>query len=170
MAYSHRNLFGRNQKLHVSLEKGQVDSTFRINYTDPWIEGDDKRTSRTMMVQVIFDLVCRSINDIFQWEPDQDSLVFFFRTQGLQVHSSMVVATWLLFGLQLVWNSTALSGQRGVVQQDFISRYFSRTVSCFWIFSLMHCRKVITPLKSSNHFLMITTYDYNYSLLAQTPP
>ncbi|XP_050941017.1 outer envelope protein 80, chloroplastic isoform X2 [Cucumis melo] len=51
LAYSHRNLFGRNQKLHVSLEKGQVDSTFRINYTDPWIEGDDKRTSRTIMVQ-----------------------------------------------------------------------------------------------------------------------
>ncbi|XP_023532612.1 outer envelope protein 80, chloroplastic [Cucurbita pepo subsp. pepo] len=50
-AYSHRNLFGRNQKLHVSLERGQVDFTFRINYTDPWIEGDDKRTSRTIMVQ-----------------------------------------------------------------------------------------------------------------------
>ncbi|XP_022148761.1 outer envelope protein 80, chloroplastic [Momordica charantia] len=50
-AYSHRNLFGRNQKLHVSLERGQIDSIFRINYTDPWIEGDDKRTSRTIMVQ-----------------------------------------------------------------------------------------------------------------------
>ncbi|XP_050371529.1 outer envelope protein 80, chloroplastic [Argentina anserina] len=50
-AYSHRNLFGRNQKLHVSLERGQIDSLFRINYSDPWISGDDKRTSRTIMVQ-----------------------------------------------------------------------------------------------------------------------
>lgn len=51
-AYSHRNLLGRNQKLNVSLERGQIDSIFRINYTDPWIEGDDKRTSRSIMVQV----------------------------------------------------------------------------------------------------------------------
>ncbi|CAN7140671.1 hypothetical protein HID58_038879 [Brassica napus] len=50
-AYSHRNIFGRNQKLNVSLERGQIDSIFRINYTDPWIEGDDKRTSRSIMVQ-----------------------------------------------------------------------------------------------------------------------
>ncbi|KFK26193.1 hypothetical protein AALP_AA8G214700 [Arabis alpina] len=50
-AYSHRNLLGRNQKLNVSLERGQIDSIFRINYTDPWIEGDDKRTSRSIMVQ-----------------------------------------------------------------------------------------------------------------------
>ncbi|XVE60025.1 hypothetical protein DITRI_Ditri05aG0093600 [Diplodiscus trichospermus] len=50
-AYSHRNLFGRNQKLNISLERGQIDSLFRINYTDPWIEGDDKRTSRTIIVQ-----------------------------------------------------------------------------------------------------------------------
>ncbi|XP_024370540.1 outer envelope protein 80, chloroplastic [Physcomitrium patens] len=50
-AYSHRNAFGRNQKLNVSLERGQVDSMFRINYTDPWIEGDDKRTSRSINIQ-----------------------------------------------------------------------------------------------------------------------
>ncbi|KAJ1383324.1 POTRA domain [Sesbania bispinosa] len=50
-AYSHRNVFGRNQKLNISLERGQVDSIFRINYTDPWIQGDDKRTSRTIMIQ-----------------------------------------------------------------------------------------------------------------------
>ncbi|XVE78865.1 hypothetical protein DITRI_Ditri14bG0012400 [Diplodiscus trichospermus] len=50
-AYSDRNLFGRNQKLNVSLERGQIDSTFRINYTDPWIERDDKRTTRTIIVQ-----------------------------------------------------------------------------------------------------------------------
>eukprot|EP00249_Psilotum_nudum_P019651 c27360_g1_i1 orf=78-2258(+) len=50
-AYSHRNVFGKNQKLNISLERGQVDSMFRINYTDPWIEGDDKRTSRSVTVQ-----------------------------------------------------------------------------------------------------------------------
>ncbi|XP_010257285.1 PREDICTED: outer envelope protein 80, chloroplastic-like isoform X1 [Nelumbo nucifera] len=50
-AYSHRNVLGRNQKLNISLERGQIDSIFRINYTDPWIEGDDKRTSRSIMVQ-----------------------------------------------------------------------------------------------------------------------
>jgi len=52
-AYSHRNVFGRNQKLNISLERGQIDSVYRINYTDPWIQGDDKRTSRTIMIQVI---------------------------------------------------------------------------------------------------------------------
>ncbi|KAG9448439.1 hypothetical protein H6P81_008404 [Aristolochia fimbriata] len=49
--YSHRNVFGQNKKLNLSLERGQIDSIFRINYTDPWIEGDDKRTSRSLMVQ-----------------------------------------------------------------------------------------------------------------------
>ncbi|MQL94287.1 hypothetical protein Taro_026945 [Colocasia esculenta] len=51
IAYSHRNLFGRNQKFNFSMEKGQIDSIIRMNYTDPWIEGDDKRTSRSIMVQ-----------------------------------------------------------------------------------------------------------------------
>eukprot|EP00850_Spirogloea_muscicola_P010969 SM000066S20444 [mRNA] locus=s66:292568:297919:- [translate_table: standard] len=50
-AYSHRNAFGRNQKLNVSLEKGQSDSMFRLNYTDPWLEGDNKRTSRAINLQ-----------------------------------------------------------------------------------------------------------------------
>lgn len=50
-AYSHRNVFGRNQKLNISLERGQVDLIVRGNYTDPWIQGDDKRTSRTIMIQ-----------------------------------------------------------------------------------------------------------------------
>ncbi|XP_047254966.1 outer envelope protein 80, chloroplastic isoform X2 [Capsicum annuum] len=50
-AIYHKNLFGRNQKLNLSLERGQIDSIFRINYTDPWIEGDDKRTSRSIMIQ-----------------------------------------------------------------------------------------------------------------------
>ncbi|KAK2371103.1 outer envelope protein 39, chloroplastic [Trifolium repens] len=50
-AYTNRNVFGRNQKLNVSLERGQVDLIVRANYTDPWIQGDDKRTSRTIMIQ-----------------------------------------------------------------------------------------------------------------------
>ncbi|XP_027075417.2 outer envelope protein 80, chloroplastic isoform X1 [Coffea arabica] len=50
-AIYHKNLFGKNQKLNVSLERGQIDSIFRINYTDPWIEGDDTRTSRSIMIQ-----------------------------------------------------------------------------------------------------------------------
>ncbi|KAK5836300.1 hypothetical protein PVK06_012081 [Gossypium arboreum] len=50
-AYSHRNLFGRNQKLNISLERGQIESIFCINYTDPWIERDDKRASRTIIIQ-----------------------------------------------------------------------------------------------------------------------
>ncbi|KAH9324576.1 hypothetical protein KI387_004754, partial [Taxus chinensis] len=49
--YSHRNLFGRNQKFNVSVERGQIDSLFRLNYTDPWIEGDEKRTSRSITLQ-----------------------------------------------------------------------------------------------------------------------
>ena len=52
-AYSHRNVMGKNQKLNISVERGQVDSMFRINYTDPWIEGDDKRTSRSITMQVV---------------------------------------------------------------------------------------------------------------------
>jgi outer membrane protein assembly factor BamA len=44
---------GKNQKLNISVERGQVDSMFRINYTDPWIEGDDKRTSRSITMQVV---------------------------------------------------------------------------------------------------------------------
>ncbi|KAK6164164.1 hypothetical protein DH2020_001028 [Rehmannia glutinosa] len=51
IAIYHKNLFGRNQKLNLSLERGQIDSIFKMNYTDPWIEGDDKRTSRTIMIQ-----------------------------------------------------------------------------------------------------------------------
>ncbi|XP_074310543.1 outer envelope protein 80, chloroplastic-like [Silene latifolia] len=50
-AYSHRNLLGKNQKVNVSLERGQIDSIFRVNYTVPWIEGDDKRTQRSIMIQ-----------------------------------------------------------------------------------------------------------------------
>ncbi|CAI5995485.1 unnamed protein product [Closterium sp. NIES-65] len=49
--YSHRNVRGRNQKLNVAVERGQLDSIFRASYSDPWIEGDDKRTSRAINIQ-----------------------------------------------------------------------------------------------------------------------
>lgn len=38
--------------MNLSLERGQIDSIFRLNFTDPWIDGDNKRTSRTVMIQV----------------------------------------------------------------------------------------------------------------------
>jgi outer membrane protein insertion porin family len=31
---------------------------FRINYTDPWLEGDDKRTSRAINIQVRYPKLC----------------------------------------------------------------------------------------------------------------
>eukprot|EP00898_Chlorokybus_atmophyticus_P006689 jgi/Chlat1/7020/Chrsp56S06695 len=51
MKYSHNNLFGLNQKLLVAIEKGQLDSAYKVNYTDPWVEGDAYRTSRSMYIQ-----------------------------------------------------------------------------------------------------------------------
>ncbi|CAI9106536.1 OLC1v1005718C1 [Oldenlandia corymbosa var. corymbosa] len=47
----HNNLFGKNQKLNLSLERGKIDSIFKINHADPWIEGDDKRTLRSIIIQ-----------------------------------------------------------------------------------------------------------------------
>lgn len=49
--YSRRNLFGCNQKLNLLLEKSQMDSLFKLSYSDPWIKGDDKRTSRLITFQ-----------------------------------------------------------------------------------------------------------------------
>ncbi|KAL0365982.1 UNVERIFIED_CONTAM: Outer envelope protein 80, chloroplastic [Sesamum radiatum] len=51
IAICHKNLFGRNKQLHMSLESREIDSKFRMKYTDPWIEGGDKRTSRTIMIE-----------------------------------------------------------------------------------------------------------------------
>lgn len=84
-ALYHRNLFGRNQKINLSLERGQIDSIFRINYTDPWIEGDDKRTSRTIMIQVLinfFNFVSVIRHDIFT-KGDNINHPFFFVVNGL---------------------------------------------------------------------------------------
>ncbi|KAJ4827882.1 Outer envelope protein 80, chloroplastic [Turnera subulata] len=78
-AYSHRNVFGRNQKLNISLERGQIDSIFRVNYTDPWIEGDDKRTSRTIMVQN-----SRTPGNLVHHQPGNDSLTIGRVTAGVE--------------------------------------------------------------------------------------
>jgi outer membrane protein insertion porin family len=50
-SYSQRNLFGLGQRLTASAEVGQLDSTFRVAHTDPWVRGDAWRTSRTVSAQ-----------------------------------------------------------------------------------------------------------------------
>ncbi|KXZ54331.1 hypothetical protein GPECTOR_5g414 [Gonium pectorale] len=49
-SYNERNLFGLNQRLTVSAEIGQVDKLFRLQHTDPWVNSDPHRTSRTITV------------------------------------------------------------------------------------------------------------------------
>jgi outer membrane protein insertion porin family len=51
LSYSQRNLFGLGQRLVASAEVGQLDSTFRVAHTDPWVRGDAYRTSRTISAQ-----------------------------------------------------------------------------------------------------------------------
>jgi outer membrane protein insertion porin family len=51
LSYSQRNLFGLGQRLVASAEVGQMDSTFRVAHTDPWVRGDAYRTSRTISAQ-----------------------------------------------------------------------------------------------------------------------
>lgn len=48
--YNERNLFGLNQRLSASAEIGQIDKLFRIQYTDPWVNSDSHRTSRTIQL------------------------------------------------------------------------------------------------------------------------
>lgn len=51
VSYSQRNLFGLGQRLVASAEVGQLDSTFRVSHTEPWVRGDAFRTSRTISAQ-----------------------------------------------------------------------------------------------------------------------
>ncbi|XP_071914877.1 outer envelope protein 80, chloroplastic-like isoform X3 [Coffea arabica] len=78
-AIYHKNLFGKNQKLNVSLERGQIDSIFRINYTDPWIEGDDTRTSRSIMIQN-----SRTPTLVHGNQPDSNSFTIGRVTAGIE--------------------------------------------------------------------------------------
>ena len=83
--------------MNLSLERGQIDSIFRLNFTDPWIDGDNKRTSRTVMVQVYsfnmnrFPFLVASFIHMF-------IVISRARTQGLLEHLSMV-AIILTMGL-----------------------------------------------------------------------
>lgn len=45
-----RNLFGLNQKLSALVELGQADTLVRLQHMDPWVFGDQHRTSRTISV------------------------------------------------------------------------------------------------------------------------
>jgi hypothetical protein len=45
-----RNLFGLNQKLSALVELGQADTLVRLQHMDPWLFGDQHRTSRTISV------------------------------------------------------------------------------------------------------------------------
>ncbi|KAI8467202.1 MAG: surface antigen-domain-containing protein [Monoraphidium minutum] len=48
--YSQRNLFGLNQKLSALVELGAADTLVRLQHVDPWVLGDQHRTSRTISV------------------------------------------------------------------------------------------------------------------------
>lgn len=48
--YLEKNMFGLGQRLVSRMEVGQVDKLFKVEYTEPWIVGDKKRTSRTFGV------------------------------------------------------------------------------------------------------------------------
>lgn len=48
VSYQQQNLGGNNQTLGTNIQLGQNDFLFDINFTDPWIAGDDFRTSYTV--------------------------------------------------------------------------------------------------------------------------
>ena len=50
-SFSQRNLFGTGQKVAATLEAGQVDKLFRVNWADPWRAGDAWRTARSASLQ-----------------------------------------------------------------------------------------------------------------------
>ena len=50
MSWKQANLFGKGQKLSVSVDLGQTESIFKINHTDPWLWGDKHRTSRMINI------------------------------------------------------------------------------------------------------------------------
>jgi len=52
--FSQKNLGGRNQKLNGKMELGKRKHIFRLIHTDPWIEGDRYKTSRTVSIQKMF--------------------------------------------------------------------------------------------------------------------
>ncbi|MBK4731171.1 BamA/TamA family outer membrane protein [Oxynema sp. CENA135] len=61
VSYQEQNLLGRNLKLGAELQVGQRELLFDVNFTDPWIAGDENRTSYTVnafrrrSISLIFD-------------------------------------------------------------------------------------------------------------------
>ncbi|KAL9237151.1 hypothetical protein vseg_011736 [Gypsophila vaccaria] len=92
LAYSHRNLFGKNHKVNVSLERGQIDSIFRIGYKIPWVDGDNNRTRSSVMVQN-----SRVPAMVHGDQPDGNSLTIDRVTAGVEVGRP----------LRPKWNGTA---------------------------------------------------------------
>lgn len=130
IAYSHRNLFGRNQKVNFSMEKGQIDSIIRMNYTDPWIEGDDKRTSRSIMVQVFEEFLLSVCSICALMHLCETSFLLWSRLRRLLGHLCMVMVSlimlmWQLDEPQLALSSVDLWDLNGVEQLGFYFRYFS---------------------------------------------
>ncbi|XP_074291123.1 outer envelope protein 80, chloroplastic-like isoform X1 [Silene latifolia] len=93
LSYCHKNLFGKNQKVNVSLERGQIDSIFRIAYQVPWIDGDNKRTRSSIMVQNSRNPGTLVHGD----QPDGNSLTIDRVTAGVEVSRP----------LRPKWNGTA---------------------------------------------------------------
>jgi outer membrane protein insertion porin family len=48
ISYQQQNLGGNNQNLGAELQLGQRQFLFNVRFTDPWIAGDDSRTSYTV--------------------------------------------------------------------------------------------------------------------------
>jgi outer membrane protein insertion porin family len=66
VSYQEQNLGGNNQNLGAEIQLGQRQFLFNVRYTDPWIAGDDFRTSYTVQA-----FRRRNISLIFEGE-DED--------------------------------------------------------------------------------------------------
>jgi outer membrane protein insertion porin family len=68
ISYQQQNFRGRNQILGAELTLGEDALLFDVNFTDPWIKGDDFRTSYTVnafrrrSISLVFDEGPRDIN------------------------------------------------------------------------------------------------------------
>jgi outer membrane protein insertion porin family len=61
VSYQQKNLGGNNQTLGTEIQLGERELLFDLNFTDPWIAGDDHRTSYTInafrrrSISLVFD-------------------------------------------------------------------------------------------------------------------
>lgn len=51
-AWSHSNLFGEGKRLRLEGEKGAGIFKVELDYLDPWLDGDNKRTGRRIQIRV----------------------------------------------------------------------------------------------------------------------